>query len=228
MAPALLVADEVFLHGGAKFTGRVVEQTETMITVNIGDGIVGLPMSRVERVVKGRSPLDDYEERAGRLEPNDVDAWRKLGRWASQQGLSAQAREAYQNVMAAAPADAEARQALGYVLHDGRWLTKEESYRARGYVKHEGEWMTPSEAQTAQANAAAEDARREAELRAVEAEVAAIQAEARAEEAERERLEREEEERNRLNYPVNWGGWGYGVTTWPSVQHPSFNQAYRP
>ena len=147
LVPALLFADEVHLKGGAVFSGRIVEQTETMVTVDIGDGVVGVAMSRVERIVEGRSPLDDYDERAALLPANDADGWRTLGRWASQQGLSAQSRQAYQKVLEISPDDAEARGALGFVLHDGRWLTEEESYRARGFVKHDGEWMTRSEAQ---------------------------------------------------------------------------------
>ena len=94
LVPGLLFADEVFLKGGASFSGRIVEQTETMITMNIGDGVVGVPMSRVESIVKARSPLDDYDERAAQLATDDVDGWRSLGRWASQQGLSAQSRQA--------------------------------------------------------------------------------------------------------------------------------------
>jgi hypothetical protein len=215
LVPALVLADEVHLKGAGVFSGRIVEQTEAMVTINIGDGVVGVPMSRVERIVKGRSPLDEYDERASRLGPQDANGWRNLGRWASQQGLPAQSSQAYQKVLAVAPKDAEARQALGFVLLDGRWLTEEESYRARGYVKFEGEWMTPAEAQLAQNSAAADQARREAEQRANEAEIAAMEAEQRAREAE-ERAREAEEEAERSSYPLYWGGWGYGVTYWPS------------
>jgi hypothetical protein len=221
LLPTLLFADEVYLQGGAKFTGRIEQQTETMVTINIGDGVVGVPVSRVERIVKGRSPLDEYEERAGRLKPEDAEGWRSLGRWALQQGLSAQSRQAYKNVMTVAPNDAEARQALGYVLHEGRWLTEEESYRARGYVKYDGEWMTSAEAQQARASEAADQARQEAERRANVAEAERIQAEARAEKAE-ERA-KEAEERDTWGQPVYWGGWGYGMTVWPSANSLSTN-----
>src|SRR4029079_17757195 len=43
LAPTLLRADEVLLKGGAKFSGRIESQTDTMITINIGDGVVGVP-----------------------------------------------------------------------------------------------------------------------------------------------------------------------------------------
>src|SRR4029453_359508 len=146
LIPSFLFADEVYLKGGAKFSGRIEQQTATMITINIGDGVVGVAMSRVERVVKGHSPLDEYDAKAHKLAPNDVAGWRSLGNWAMHQGLSAQSRQAYQKVLVTSPDDAEARQALGYVNLEGRWLTEEESFKARGYVKVQGEWMTRDEA----------------------------------------------------------------------------------
>ena len=222
LMPALLFADEVYLKGGAKFTGRIVEQTDTMVTVDIGDGVVGVSMSRVERIVKGRSSLDQYDELAGRLRAEDAQGWRNLGRWALQEGLSAQSRQAYQNVLAIDPNDAEARQALGFVLIEGRWLTEEESYRARGYVKYDGEWMTPAEAQMAQAGAAADQAREDAEDRAREADVAALQAEALAAKAE-EKAQWEASTQS-WDFPVYSGGWGYGMTAWPSTGNVTWRQ----
>src|SRR5262245_62674965 len=127
-----------------------------MISIDIGDGVVGVAMSRVDRIVKARSPLDDYDQKAAQLAPGDEKGWKALGRWAAQEGLSAQSRKAYQKVLSIATDDAEARQALGYVQFEGRWMTEEESYAARGFVKYDGEWMTPEQAQQAQQFAMAE------------------------------------------------------------------------
>ena len=88
LMPGPLLADEVFLKGGGKFTGRITEQDEERITVDIGDGSVGFSMERVERIVKGMSPLDEYDSQASKLAPQDVDGWRKLAQWASSKGLS--------------------------------------------------------------------------------------------------------------------------------------------
>jgi len=214
LMPGLLLADEVFLEGGGKFTGRITEQTEDRITVDIGDGSVGFSMERVERIVKGKSALDEYDAQAGKLTPQDVEGWRGLARWATTKGLSRQSRLAWEKVLAVAPEDAEARRALGFVQLDGRWLTEEESFRARGFVEYEGEWMTPAEVQVAQSTAAAEQARRDAERRAMDAEAAASEAEHRAEEAEKRAQQAQQGQLD--NNPVYWGGFGYGPTTWPS------------
>jgi hypothetical protein len=227
LVPSLLRADEVFLKGGAKFSGRIESQTDTMITIDIGDGVVGVPMARVDKVVKGRSPLDEYDERAKALGAQDADGWRTLGRWASHSGLSAQAREAYQKVLLLVPDDPEARGALGYVQQDGRWMTEEESYKARGYVKVGGDWMTRAEAQMVQASADAEQARQEAERRANLAEADKILAEQRADKAEERAREAEEVDPWTTMSPW-YGGYGYGVVGWPSTATVTTRQGTRP
>jgi len=128
--PGVLFADEVYLKDAGSISGRVVEQDETTVKVDIGGGFISVPAARVERIEKGRTALDEYEERAAKLGPKDVEGWKTLARWASKQGYSAQAREACQKVLAIAPDDADARKALGFVSLDGKWVTLEESYRA--------------------------------------------------------------------------------------------------
>ena len=214
LAPAH--ADEVYLKGGAKFTGRIEQQTDTMVTVNIGDGVVGVPMVRVEKIVKGKSPLDEYDERARALGAQDLDGWRGLGAWASHHGLSAQAKDAYAKVMALSPDDPEARQALGYVRINNQWMTEEQSYIARGYVKVGGEWMTPAAAQQVQAAEASEQARQDAERRANQAEADKILAESRAAKAEEKARKAAEVDPWSQIGMNTWGAWGYGVVGWPA------------
>lgn len=214
LVPAALFADEVFLKDAGSIEGRIVEQTEAVVRVDVGGGIIGVPMDRVERVVKGRCALDTYDDRAKKLKANDLKGWKDLGRWASGQGLSAQSKEAYTKVLAIDPNDADANGSMGFVALNGKWVTQEESYRARGFVEYDGEWMTPAEAQLAQSRAADDKARRDAEQRARDAESAAREADARAKDAE-ERAKKAEESRS--YDPVYWGGWGYGVTAWPSA-----------
>jgi hypothetical protein len=130
-------ADEVFLKGGGRLSGRILSRGETTIEVDVGAGRIGVPASSVLRIEEGRSPLHEYEERAGRLAPGDVEGWVALGEWASAKGLGTQAREAYHRARAASPDDPRANEALGNVLLNGRWVSEEESYRARGYVQWE-------------------------------------------------------------------------------------------
>jgi hypothetical protein len=218
--PGVLFADEVFLKDAGSISGRIVEQNDQTVKVDIGDGFMAVPMSRVDHIVKGASALDEYEARAAKLGPQDVEGWKTLARWAWKEGYPGQARQACQKVLAIAPNDPDARKALGFVSVDGKWVTREEGYKAKGYVKYDGEWMTQSEAQAAQAALAADRARRDEETKANVAANTAAQEEMRKEKAdEQARIDKEQAEK--LNPPVYWGGWGYGASTWPSFTSPN-------
>jgi hypothetical protein len=218
LVPGAALADEVFLKGAGSLSGRIVEQTGDLVTVDVGAGQVSVPMTNVDRIVKGKTALDEYDERAGRLDPQDVDGWRRLGAWAAAKGLSSQARQAYEKVLEIAPDDLEARDALGYVRVGGKWLTEDEGYRAKGYVRHDGEWMTPAEVQMAKADEAADRAAHEREMQEAQAAAAKSAAEYEAQrQAERQRAEDDDWISNPDDYPVYWGNWGYGVTYWPST-----------
>ena len=203
-------ADVVHLKSGGSVEGRVIERTASSVEIDIGAGSITLSMESVVRIEEGRSPLDDYDERAARLDDNDLDGWLELARWASSEGLGTQSRRAYEKGLSISPDHPEANAALGRVEHDGRWMSEEEAYKARGYVKFGGEWMTPAEqdAILRQARAATDTAQQEAQARSAEAK--ARDADARAREAEAEAQEAAQ------GIPLWWGTWGPGPTAWPT------------
>jgi hypothetical protein len=203
-------ADDVLLKGGARISGRILSRTATTVEVDVGAGIVTIPMSSVERIDERRSPLVEYHERAAPLGDADSNGWLQLATWATGQGLGAQARTAYEKVVSVDPAHAEANQALGRVQLDGRWVTEEESYRARGYVRFEGEW-TPAAERDAILGFRAADAERVASL---DAERRVREAEARAREAETRARHAEATVPGNAGFLLWWGGWGPAV--WPS------------
>jgi len=125
LLPAAASADEVYLKSGGQLSGRVVSRTDTKVEVDVGAGRISVPASSVLRIEEGRSPLQEYEERAGRTAAGDADGWVALGNWAESKGLSTQAREAYHRAVTASPMDPRANDALGNVLVDGRWVSVE-------------------------------------------------------------------------------------------------------
>jgi hypothetical protein len=216
LAAVPLFADEVYLRGGGRMTGEIVEQTEEAVTVDIGGGTLTAPMSSVVRIEEGVSPLQEYRTRAANIPDGDAEAWRELARWAQARTLSSQAWEAYSQVVAILPDDEEANLALGRVLVDGRWVSEEDAYRSEGYVRFEGAWITPEERQ---AIVEERRAREEADRRANEAEIRAVQAEI---DADKERKAQEFERKtsgvddwSQHGDPVAWG-WGSGPAHWPS------------
>lgn len=206
-APPASRADVVYLKGGGKMEGRIVERTESSVEVDIGAGTLTFPMSSVDRIEEGRSPLDDYDDRSAALAADDRDGWLELGRWASGVGLGTQARQAYEHVLTLDPSNPEANRALGRVEVDGRWMTEDEAYRARGYVNFEGQWVTPAEQESILR--AREADRAAAQAQAQSAEAQAREAEARAREAEARAQE------TTYAAPLYWRSWGPGPRNWP-------------
>ncbi len=215
LATAFLAAtaatDEVFLRGGGRVSGVIVERTKDAVVIETAPGRVTLPMKRVERITESRSALEGYRERADALAPGDVDGWAALARWAAERDLLTQSRDAWQRVLAVDPSHPEANTALGRVRLDGAWMGEDEAHRARGDVMFEGRWVTPAEHEALIRERAAEEAsareRREAGLRVREAEARAREAEARAREAEAAAQAPAEEG----GIPLWWGWGGVGV-----------------
>jgi len=209
-APA--VADEIFLRGGGRVSGVIVQRTAESITIETAPGLLTLSMKRVEKVVESRSAVEEFQSRAARLAPGDVDGWAALARWAADHDLVTHSREAWHRVLAVDPAHPEANAALSRVQLGGEWMSESEAYRARGYVEYEGRWMTPAEHEALLQQEAAEEAarlqNREAELRVREAEARAREAEARAREAESAGAASDE------GIPL-WWGWGGGAPLYP-------------
>lgn len=215
--PVLAAADEVLLKSGGRLSGRIVSRTATSIEVDVGAGKVTVPASSVLRIEEGHSSLQEYEDRAARIAPNDAEGWSALGQWASGQGLGSQATAAYNRALSASPNDPRANEGVGNMQVNGRWVSEDEGYRAKGYVRFEGEWMTPAEhdaiLRERAADAAHERERQASETRAREADARAQEAEARAKKAEADAKAADEANQG---LPV-WYGWGAGPVIWPST-----------
>lgn len=216
LLPLTAAADEVILKGGGRLSGVVVERSASMVVLEVGPGRVGLPLSRVERIVAGTADLATHRERAARLAADDDAGWLELAAWADAHGLRTQAREAFEHVLFIDPGNATAHRAVGHIAEGDRWLTVEESRRAHGYVFFEGEWVMPEARDTALRERAAQDAAvREAgaaEARLAEAEARVREAEARAREAEAQARRTSEANGEPWNAIRAYNAWGLPVT----------------
>lgn len=200
-------ADEILIRGGGRISGLVVERTDRAIVIETGPGRVALPLSRVERIVPGRSPFESWRERSAGLDARDARGWASLARWAEEAGLGTQAAEAWTRVLAVDPSNADANRGLGRIEVNGAWLDEESAYRAKGYVRYDDRWVTPAEHEALVRERAAEDAAEQSrsELRVREAEARAREAEARAQEGDSGAAAYPDG-----SIPLWWGVGGYG------------------
>ncbi|MBI3097854.1 MAG: hypothetical protein HYY93_06350 [Planctomycetes bacterium] len=128
MALALLpagAADVVTLRNGSRFEGQVTESGDR-VSVRVDSGCLSFPRSSVAGIERRASPLDVLAERRASLAPGDAPGHYALGCWARREGLTAAAREEFEAVIESDPDHAGAREALGFRLVEGRWLTEEE------------------------------------------------------------------------------------------------------
>jgi hypothetical protein len=137
-------ADVIHLKTG-KVEGTVVEQNDTHVVIETKVGKVTFRRADVVRIEEKESPLDVYAKMAAQLADDDADGHFSLGRWCTDRRLYREARRHYEKVLAIDTNHAGARQRLGYVLKNGKWMTHTEAKEADGFVKHNGKWMTAEE-----------------------------------------------------------------------------------
>ncbi|MDQ7779657.1 MAG: hypothetical protein RDV41_08095 [Planctomycetota bacterium] len=168
-------ADTVVLNNGGEIAGIVTEDGDWYV-VEMDAGTARIRKDEVSSVMRGRTSLHEYRERAAALADDDAAGHYQLGLWCKSEGLKKRARVEFQKAIAADSEHAEARRELGYVRHEGAWMTEDQAMEARGYVKYEGSWITREERdlqESLKTQARLEAEKKKAEERARKAEMEA-------------------------------------------------------
>ena len=182
-----VVADEVHLRDGRVLEGSVTEVGNSVI-VRLNYGEVRFDRAEVLRIVDTVDAWDQLEDLRARFSQGTADERYQYAVFCRDNGFEGEAREAFLSVLRVDTDHPGARAALGYVQHQGRWITRDDFNRARGLVEYQGEWVTPQERDARVADARAEREARRAE-REAEREAERL---ARDEAREARRAEREE------------------------------------
>ena len=143
-----VAADDVHLTNGNTFEDVIATVDGDEVRIRLPHGEIALPVSRVQRIDKADSALQEYLARERGLFLSEAGAaeWLELARWAYRHDLDHGARK---SALRAARLDphleglGDLLGAYGYVYAEelGRWLTHEESMERRGYVYWEGGWV---------------------------------------------------------------------------------------
>jgi hypothetical protein len=199
LAGAIARADVVYLTNGKSIEGRVTVDGEK-VTVELPCGTVSFPKSKVLRIERKESSVEAFEKKYKALPEGDTAARLTLAAWCRRGGMGPRSEALLREVLDIDTDNAEARRLLGYVQHDGRWVTPEDRNRQIGLVEFEGQWHKPEsvaaiKAARAEAVRAVEERKKaELDLRLREAEIEGLRAERQRLEAERLRLETERAE----------------------------------
>lgn len=120
---ALCRGDVFHLKNGGSVEGALVEQDAENYMVRTTVGIATLPINSVDRIEKKPTILDEYEQRRGQME-DTVAAHLALAQWCAEQDYTAGWRTHLKAALRLDPDCAPAREALGYVQVDGKWVKK--------------------------------------------------------------------------------------------------------
>lgn len=150
--PAL--ADIVHMKDGRQIEGKVIENDpkKPEIKIRVKGIVQSLKRTDVAKVEVKATKEDVYEEKSKALAAGDAQGHFELGLWCQTEGLTAQAKKAFQQAIKVDPDHEGARTALGFEKVDGQWLDEkakkaylaskdEEEKRADGKVKFKGEWV---------------------------------------------------------------------------------------
>jgi hypothetical protein len=153
-APAL--ADTLFLKNGTVLEGKLVSDAGGVYEIRTRFGVQKIPAARVERVERGPSPEEAFEDRWKKLAEGDKDGALALWRFAREKKLRQEEARAAERVLQVDPDNQEVHEALKHVRFQGKWVTPEEaaqlqkdqetaSAKARGLVEYQGKWVTKEE-----------------------------------------------------------------------------------
>lgn len=174
-------ADVVTLKDGRKVEGAIVERSSLAVIVRQKLGEVRLEQAQIADITEQDDPWDQLQRLRVELGGGTADERYRLAAFAAEHGFEDEARRAHLSVLRVDPDHPGARAALGFVKHEGRWITRADKARAEGLVEHRGQFVTPEEKARLEA-----EARAEVEAKKLARESAAADARAKREVAKEE------------------------------------------
>jgi hypothetical protein len=144
LTPLTAIADVVTLKDNSVLQGEVIDEGKTLL-IKGKYGSIRVDKSKVIDW-KNSSPQDDaFKKKKAQLGDKTADARYRLGVWARGKRMDSNAQQSFESVLLLNPDHPGARAALGYVKHQGIWLTQADKARMEGKVKYRGRWITLDE-----------------------------------------------------------------------------------
>ncbi|MCX7704034.1 MAG: DUF1570 domain-containing protein [Planctomycetota bacterium] len=139
--------DAVKILDGGTVRGDIIDETDEYILIRRKSGdIQQLSKERIERIERGPSFNEEFEQRWKSLGEKDADGFFELGLWAEDRGRRKEAEKCYVRVIELNPDHEGARERLGHKKYKDKWYTNEDDYyKAMGYVKFGDIWVMPEE-----------------------------------------------------------------------------------
>lgn len=137
-------ADRVVLKNGRVLEGSARTTASGEIEISSTMGTLRIPAHLVDRVEDGAT-LEQQIELLARRPGQTAESLLALSLEAESAGAATLARRLLLRVIDLDPDHDRARDRLGHLRHDGRWVSEAEWRRLRGEVRFRGEWMPLAE-----------------------------------------------------------------------------------
>jgi len=142
--PLASSADIILLTNGKSLEGQVQDLGNGKVRILLSAGSMTVPSSQIETVQVARTLDEIVTDELARLAPNDGEGRFRLAQRARAEQHNTLSRRLLQETIAADPDHETARRLLGYVSHEGSWVTEEQLHVLRGEVQYRGEWVSAS------------------------------------------------------------------------------------
>jgi len=105
-------ADVVVLSDGKIIEGKIAQETESAVVVEVGTVKMRLPREKVVLIEKGSTSVEVYQHRLSTLKPDDLTGHIELARFCEERRLNDEAIALYRNVLKLNPAQEGVREKL--------------------------------------------------------------------------------------------------------------------
>lgn len=142
-----LHADVLELTHGGRVAGEIVNRDraeDEPLVIRTQYGLITVSHEDVARVHVPSAGQKKYKQLVDEM-PATADGNWQMAEWCRQNGLAEEREHHLREVIRLDPEHAAARQALGFVLRDGEWSTRNDIMQQRGFIRHRGRWRLPQE-----------------------------------------------------------------------------------
>jgi hypothetical protein len=154
---SLSPAATVTLNDGRSWEGTIVRETKGTVVVKTAGGEITIDRASIRGIDRAPTRREQYEAKLAALDEKDADQQYLLGLWCRKNGLSREADYHLNYACALEPDHEGARQALGQVKYQGKWMPEADAKAAMGLKFVDGRWMTKEAADLAEAEALKRD-----------------------------------------------------------------------
>jgi len=128
LLPSGVLGDVFVLRDGREIDGFPAGlNAKKELVLGTEKGPVAVAKDRVKEVRPSEDAAADFERYLAGLGPKDADGAAALGAWGKERGLDEPSYEAFRRALAIQPDHPVAREGLGWIKVDGRWLSPEEA-----------------------------------------------------------------------------------------------------